>query len=247
MSEEAPLVYNNWSDPNLASTWSANAARHTPTRPEQLDILLALLDDHFQPGKTMLDLGFGSGIVEEMIFKRIPTAQIVGIDSSPAMMALAKERLTPFPFQFIPVEYDLAKLQDLTQPGSPLPRQQYQIAFSIQALHHLSPEEMQAAYRALHTILQPGGLFILIDKVAIAKPALFPLYQTLWRRLDRLMHADQQAFEGQTYADHLDKLRDLGDRPVTLLEHLRWLGEAGFDAAPLHLHGNRAVIAAQKL
>ena len=241
------MIYNNWSDPNTASTWSANADKHTPTRQEHLDILITLLEDHFQPGKTMLDLGFGSGIVEEMIFKRIPTAQIVGIDLSPAMMALAKERLKAFPFQFISVEYDLARLQDLTQPGSRLPRQQYQIAFSIQAMHHLSPGEMQAAYGALNTILEPGGLFVLVDKVAMPKPSLFPLYQTLWRRLDRLMNADQENFEGQTYEDHLEKLRELGDRPVTLAEHLRWLGEAGFDAAPLHLHGNRSIIAAQKV
>ena len=41
-------------------------------RAGQLDILQAVLEGEYQPCEAMLDVGFGSGLVEEMIFERMP-------------------------------------------------------------------------------------------------------------------------------------------------------------------------------
>jgi cyclopropane fatty-acyl-phospholipid synthase-like methyltransferase len=201
-------------------------------------MLLAILEDEFEPGKTILDLGYGSGIVEQMIFERIPQAQIVGVDRSEAMMVLAAERLKPYPFRFIPVRFDLAELSSIIGPSSPLPRQQYQIVISIQALHHLTPEQMQAAYLTIYDILEPRGLFLLLDRIAINTPHLWSAYQSLWRLL--------KLQEGETYEEHLTHIAAHGDLPAPLEQHLRWLNDGGFEAACLHLHTNRALIAAWK-
>ena len=48
-------------------------------------------------------------------------------------------------------------------------------------MHHLTDSEMQAVYASMHDLLSPGGLFLLLDRVAIDKPALYSLYQTIWR------------------------------------------------------------------
>lgn len=236
------MAFNDWKDPSLARRWSADPAGHNPIRVEHLDLLLALLDDHYAPGKLILDLGFGSGIVEEMIFQRIPGAVVVGVDASPAMMALARERLQPYQAQLHAIEHDLAHMETLALPAG-----DYQIVIASQTLHHLTSEQMQQAYRAIHHILEPGGLFLLLDRVSVDKPALFDLYRTIWRRLDRLHGTTVSAFEGATYSEHVRLLADDRDQPVSLETHLAWLGAAGFAADCLHCHGHRAFIAARKV
>ena len=75
-------------------------------------------------------------------------------------------------------------------------------------------------------------------------PGLFPCYRALWDRLGRV-HGTALA-EGRTYAEHLDVLADQGDQPAGLEGHLGWFREAGFEAACLHLHANRALIVGRK-
>lgn len=240
-------MFQDWTDPAWARRWSAQTDRVNPTRAEQLDLLLALIDDAFQPGMTILDLGCGSGIVEQMIFDRVESAQIVGIDSSPAMLALAAERLAAYPFRFIAVQHDLRDLAALLQPGTALPSQYYQIAFAVQALHHLTHDEMPNAYFAINRLLKRDGLFFLVDRVAIDAESLYPQYQAVWRRLDALAGAGQAEHEGATFAQHQADTAARGDLPATVEQHLGWLRDTGFEPAPLYVHGNRALIAARKL
>lgn len=237
----------DWRNPDLARTWSekvANGEGGNPVRPEHLDMLLHLLEDVFEPGKTLLDLGSGSGIVEQMIFERLPHAQIVGVDRSEAMMALAAERLQDYPFRFVQVIHDLGDLPSLIGIESKLPRQHYQIVFSVQALHHLSREAMTTAYLTIYDILEPGGYFFLIDRMQVESAALFPLYRSLWKRLSRLNHRAVE--EGETYLEHVAAVAEQGDQPAPLLWHLEQLKAAGFEADCLHAHGNRAFIAGVK-
>ena len=73
-----------------------------PLRPEQLHILLTILTNTFQSNQWILDLGYGSGQIEKLIFERIPQAKIVGVDNSDAMMQLAHKRLGTYEHQFGP-------------------------------------------------------------------------------------------------------------------------------------------------
>lgn len=43
-----------------------------PTRAEQLDILISMLNDFTTPSDCILDLGYGSGKVEELLLEHIP-------------------------------------------------------------------------------------------------------------------------------------------------------------------------------
>ena len=72
------------------------------------------------------------------------------------------------------------------------------------------------------------------------------LLRHVWQREDRLTGSTVAEHEGATLAAHAHGLRQRGDRPVLLQEHLDWLQEAGFDAVCLHLHGHRALIAGAK-
>ncbi|MBZ0290584.1 MAG: class I SAM-dependent methyltransferase [Anaerolineae bacterium] len=231
----------DFKDEQTAQQWDADTRHYNPTRPEQLVMQLSIIEAEYQPGDSILDLGFGSGLVEEMIFKRIPGAQIVGVDSSQAMMKLAQERLLPYAAQYTAIEHDLRDL-----PSLPLEAGIFRFIISIQALHHLTDSEMQVAYEAIHDLLTPGGLFLLLDRVAIDKPALYGVYQTLWRWQDAHYGSRVADHEGATFAEYVDTLADRGDVPLALSRHLELMREAGLHGDCLHAHGIRALFAARK-
>ncbi|MBW3624241.1 MAG: class I SAM-dependent methyltransferase, partial [Armatimonadetes bacterium] len=190
---------DDWKNPEFAQEWDRENMRGNPTRPEQLDLLLALLEDELQPGQAILDLGIGSGRVAEMILQRLPAAHLVGVDHSPAMLALARERLAPFAGRFEVVEHDLSDLQTLR-----LPEREYPVAISVQTLHHLEPEANRQALRWLSHCLPDGGLFLTLERIAIRTPHLFSLYKSLWKRLERIY--DVNVPGGDSYEEHWQRL-----------------------------------------
>ncbi|MFN8378334.1 MAG: class I SAM-dependent methyltransferase [Anaerolineae bacterium] len=234
---------DDWRDPELAQSWSGDPTQFNPLRVESLDVLITAIDAVFDPGKTLLDLGSGSGLVEVALFERVEHAQVVGVDRSEPMMALAKENLKPYPFRFIQVRHDLTDAAALAGPNSPLPRQAYQIAFSVQALHHLNREQHQAVYQALASIIEPGGWFFNLDRMHVPEP-LFEVYRAQWARLERTHGFAPD--EGENYAAHQALLVRTGDAPLALTEHLTLLAEAGFTASVVYAYANRALIAARK-
>ncbi|MBL8148026.1 MAG: methyltransferase domain-containing protein [Anaerolineae bacterium] len=236
-------MVDDWRDPALAQRWTGDPAMFNPLRAETLDVLLTAIEAVFEPGKTLLDMGSGSGLVEASLFERVQHAQVVGVDRSEPMMALAKENLKPFPFQFIQVQHDLQDAAALAGPNSPLPRLTYQIAFSVQALHHLSREGHLAVYQALASILEPGGWFFNLDRMAVP-PQMFDVYRPLWARLERTHGFGPD--EGGDYAAHQAMLARAGDTPLAVTDHLALLAEAGFTPTILHAYANRALIAAKK-
>lgn len=231
----------DWSDATTAQAWDRAADAHNPSRREQLDILVSVVEGLWQPDTWLLDLGCGSGQVEELLFQRLPAARVVGIDSSQAMLAIARERLTDRLARCQLVVGDLADLESVR-----LPDRAYRLAIAVQSLHHLEAGRLRAAYRWLFDRLEPGGVFLLLDRLRVPGPDAWPLLRLVWQRQDRLCGSDLTSHEGTDLADHQVRLDGRGDRPVLLQEHLRWLGDAGFCPTCLHLHANRALIAGCK-
>lgn len=232
----------DWTDMEQARRWSADPVSHNPTRPEQLDIMLSVLEEEYRAGTYVLDVGMGSGIVEEMVFERVSGVMIVGIDASEPMVELAHERLAPYRGRYEVVMGDLTRLADVR-----LPEHEYSVAISVQVIHNVAHEHKREAFEFVYRVLAPGGLFLLVDRVRVEGPGLFGAYSAMWRRLDRLHGAHVRANERATFEEHEQSVSGRGDQPATLEEHLRWLREAGFsEVACLHIHTNRALFAARK-
>lgn len=229
-------------DPETARRWSADPVTHNPTRTEQLDILLAVLASEYRPGKAILDLGFGSGIVDQMVLERISAAYIVGVDGSPAMVALADERLAGYRGRYTTVIHDLTDIKSLR-----LPPREYGFAISVQTIHNVADKFKRQAFQAIYDALEDGGLFLLMDRIAVDTPRLFNVYKAVWDRLETKHHGHIMSREGETFEHHRDILANRGDQPASLEQHLDWLREIGFEVACIHLHGNRALLAARKL
>lgn len=221
---------HDWSDPAFASAWESTADQMNPVREEQLDLLIALLRAR-APG-SVLDLGVGSGLVAELVLEALPEAELIGLDSSKAMLALAEKRLRRFPGRVRLIEADLgtaAVSQPLDRP--------VEAVISVQTLHNLEPTAHRRALSSTAQAVAPGGLLVFADRYA-ASPDLFDSFRVVWERIG--------ADEGADWEEHGDKLRAQGDRPVSLETELRWLDESGFDAACLQCLGNRAVVVGRR-
>jgi tRNA (cmo5U34)-methyltransferase len=234
----------DWTSREFARDWDTSALSHNLMRAEQLDILLSIIADLYGPGTTILDVGMGSGRVEELLFERIPQAQVVGTDFSEAMLELAHANLAPYRDRYETV------MQDLTHPwDAKLPEHEYVIAFSVQVIHNVAHPYKRETFAFIERALAPGGIFLLLDRIRVSTPGLFPVYLSMWDRLERERGIDPEMNrrEGTNFEEHEVSVSRRGDQPATLEEHLKWLPEAGFsEVACLHLHGNRALFAARK-
>jgi SAM-dependent methyltransferase len=123
-----------------------------------------------------------------------------------------------------------------------IPSGPYSFAISIQALHEIPHPEKRKVMKAIYDLLVPGGTFYLMDRVEFDGEALSASYQSVWNRLVR--KASLQ--EPLSYVDYWSTYRGKDDHVATLEEQLSWLRAAGFHAACLYLHYNRALFAAKR-
>ncbi len=235
------MTYQDFKNPDVAQAWDADNRSLNPSRSEQLDMLLTVIADHYQAGKTILDLGMGTGLVEAMLFQRVPQAQVVGVDGSAAMLELAHERLQPHASQYTALIHDFSDIATLQLPPSA-----YQIVFSVQTLHHLTDLQMGEAYRFIYDTLDAGGLFLLLDRIAVVQGGLYDVYRSLWARQDALHQSKVHGAEGATFAEHQAVVAGRGDLPLGLERHLELLKQAGFEAACMHLQTNRALLVGRR-
>jgi tRNA (cmo5U34)-methyltransferase len=220
-----------WEQRETARQWDAGAGEGLATRAEQQEILLALLREARVGRDAVLDLGVGSGLVAEAVLDALPEASLVGVDFSDPMLELARARLDRFGPRVRLLCHDLAEIETLAPPPA-----QYAAAFSVQTLHHLTDSEKQTALRWAARAVDPGGLIVIVDRVAVPR-TLFREWAAVWRRIDPASPA--------TYAEYEERLAAGGDRPSSLGDHLGWLANAGLDAMCVHAYGNRAVLVAR--
>jgi tRNA (cmo5U34)-methyltransferase len=221
-----------WHSEDLAARWDATLGQGPPTRTEQQQILLALLSAAEIGDGGVLDLGVGSGLVAEAVLDALPRVHLLGVDISEAMLDLAQRRLERFGRRVRLQQHDLARVDSIELPAG-----RYPAAFSVQTLHHLTDPEKQAATTWVATVLKPGGLWVIIDRVAVPEP-LFADWAAVWRLLG--------AETAGTYAEYLDELEREGDRPAPLEDQMRWMIEAGLAVSCLHAYGNRVVLVGRK-
>jgi ubiquinone/menaquinone biosynthesis C-methylase UbiE len=228
-----------WLNAARTSKWDRDPISGNPVRGEQVDLLLSLITDHYIPGSTILDIGSGSGLVEEQLFERLPDALVVGIDYSPAMMTMAEKRLAGKEQQFVTVRHDLCNIETAS-----LPERHYHIAFSVQTIHNLPREKQRIVMSWVSKVLSAPGFFFFLDRIAVPGAELFSCYQSVWKKQNAVYSASID--EGRTFLDHQRYLAQEGDSPLTLQENLKILTESGFQASALDVRGNRALIACGK-
>ncbi|MET9954313.1 methyltransferase domain-containing protein [Streptomyces sp. NPDC006339] len=105
--------------------------------------LLAALCEQAGDGAVLADLGCGPGHVAAWLAGR--GCAVVGVDLSPAMVAIGRERHPEVAFR----EGDLLRL--------PARDGEFDGAVALYSLIHLSPAELGPALAEIHRVLRPGG------------------------------------------------------------------------------------------
>jgi SAM-dependent methyltransferase len=104
----------------------------------------------------LLDLGCGPGDVTFRFARAFPRARLIGVDGSPAMLALARQRSTAEPDLGARITF----LEGLI-PDSPLPEIPYQAIVSNSLLHHL--HQPQALWSTIKRYGSAGTLVFIYD------------------------------------------------------------------------------------
>jgi tRNA (cmo5U34)-methyltransferase len=109
--------------------------------------------------RTILDLGMGTGETSAAVLKIHPQARVTGLDASPQMLAVARDRLAPGNVAGLVV----GKLQHR------LPSGEFDLVVSSLAVHHLRGRQKRDLFRRIRERLAPGGCFVLADVIRPAR------------------------------------------------------------------------------
>jgi SAM-dependent methyltransferase len=101
----------------------------------------------------LLDLGCGTGLELDEIFKTRPLIRVTGIDLTQAMLDKLKQKhpdkgLTLIHASYFDYDFGTAK---------------YDVALSFQTMHHFSHEDKIKLYSRVHAALKTGGRYIECD------------------------------------------------------------------------------------
>ncbi len=228
---------DNWHDKEFVQDWDTGISQTHPTRAEQLDILSSVIAYSYKEGDSIIDIGVGSGQVEEIIFNKIPNAKIVGVDSSAEMLDLAKVRLAQYRDTFQAIQKNIPDLEI-----SDLPETKYQYAISVQMLHEITNEQKEILFKKIYGLLEPKSQFLIMDRIKVNLDTFSSTYSGVWKRLEEKSNWNSAS----SYEDYRKGIADKQDTPASLAEYIELLEKVGFKATVLHLHFDRALIAGIK-
>ena len=108
-----------------------------------------------EPGATVVEIGCGTGNVLGLAARVGPDATVIGLDPDREALALADRKLRR---AGLTVRLDHGYADRLPYPDGSVDR-----VLSAFMLHHLPPDQQQAALREVHRVLVPGGRLHLLD------------------------------------------------------------------------------------
>lgn len=171
----------------------------------------------------ILDLGCGTGLELDCIFKRLPHISVTGIDMAQAMLDKLKRKHPDKDLTLVCNDYFQTDL------GKSL----YDIVISNNTLHHFTRDQKIGLYKRINEALNPGGVYLENDYMAKDKAEADAFYAE-WVRVRQ----EQGIPDGEFY--HFDI-------PFTVETQLDLLKQAGFSSTELVFrYRSDAVIRAYK-
>ena len=124
----------------------------SPQYVDTIERMVAYIEDG--DGKSILDLGCGTGNIISRVLERFPEASVAGIDPSEGMRETTANRFSDNPS---------VTVSDGNALDIPLASDRFDYVLSNLVLHHLLPEERERCAREIARVLKPEGRLIYAD------------------------------------------------------------------------------------
>jgi len=116
------------------------------------------------PGDSALDVCTGTGKLARLLRRRVgPQGEVVGVDFSSAMLAIARRRIPDVDFR----EGDATRLDGVGDASVDA----VTVAFGLRNV-----VDREAALRAAHRVLRPGGRFVILEFAHVDVPLFGRVY-----------------------------------------------------------------------
>ncbi len=225
-----------WEDEEFALRWdSADSLRTNPDRLNQLELLVALVQQRYRDEDCILDLGAGSGLVEEVLLQRMPGARVLGIDHSPAMLALARRRHAGSP------QVQFRELAFAALPGAELDAAPFRFILCVQALHEVEHTAKQQVFAEARRLISEDGRLLVLDRFTYDHENFKAEYRAVWQRMNRAVELAEPIDYDEYHARYSNK----SDHVAGVDDYLKWMREEGFTAECLYRQFNRALLCAR--
>ncbi|MDH3589511.1 MAG: methyltransferase domain-containing protein [Gammaproteobacteria bacterium] len=198
-----------------------------PLRWKMIAVALEVLPFSRSTDLRILDLGIGTGVFAQQLLKEFPSAQVLGVDGSEAILEIATARLSRYSNRLRLEAHDFRKL-----PRGLLDESTLDLAVSSYALHHLNKDEKSDVVRQVVGALKTGGWFVNADIVIAESPCIENRFQDLRVKGIVARAEGDERFRDEPvtrqYLDDMEKKEQ--DQPQRLAVDLQIFREAGLDA-----------------
>lgn len=197
-----------------------------PFASEQIDMMMRLVEAMERPIESFLDLGCGDGILSSAILARFPNAKGMLLDFSEPMLEAARERMRDRSnLEFITYDFTHPGWVDAIGDSKP-----FDVVVSGLSIHHHTDQRKREVYQEIFRTLNPGGLFVNIERVS--SPGVW--LASLWHKWmsNSLYEALRQQGSDKTREEVSDELlkrfHEGGDILASVEDQCDWLREIGY-------------------
>ncbi len=173
--------------------------------------------------EKLLDLGCGTGLELEGIFKKLPELVVTGVDLTQAMLDKLVEKFADKKINVICGNYfDVC-----------FGAEKYDCAVSFETMHHFSHEAKIGLYEKIRKALKTGGIYIECDYMVVDQEE-----EDHWYAENERIRKELRIMDGEVY--HYDT-------PCTIDNQISMFLAAGFaEAEKVFRVGNTTIIVAKK-
>ena len=160
----------------------------SPGGPEEVREILNSIE---LQGKSVLDIGCGTGGVEVVLAKELGAGQVVGIDVEPQLIERSQQRMEQHGLQ------DRVSLKLVTPGPFDFPDNHFDIVFSKDSMIHIA--DKNALFKEVLRVLKPSGQFAASDWL-VGEDAES---STEWKTLQHVAHLNFEVATAQKCEDSL--------------------------------------------
>lgn len=174
---------------------------------ESKRVLASFLPDET---KMILDLGIGTGLELEEIYKRFPQMKVVGIDIAEKMLEKLKNKYKEKDIELHQVSYFEYEFE----------QEYFDAVMSVMTLHHYSHEVKTALYKRIHDSIKKDGMYIECDYMISEKECSDP------EKMEDYFFAEYERLKEKQCLDKNTEYHY--DTPCSVLNQRQMLLQVGF-------------------